>query len=202
MDSVSSGSLNPAIYCLLTCPRWLSLAYLTHWGRDEMNNISQTTFSNVFSSMKMFEFWLKFHWSLFPRVQLTIFQHWFRWWLGAVQATSHNLNQWWLVYRGIYASLGLNELTFWWLPYCRWHFKPIFLFENCCTLIQILLEFKLISLKFVPKSALVHIMACHHLGTKPLNSFVPNRGQAIIWIYDKLGYVYITQPQYVKNSIA
>ena len=48
------------------------------WGRDEMNNISQTTFSNVFSSMKMFEFRLKFHWSLFPRVQLTIFQHWFR----------------------------------------------------------------------------------------------------------------------------
>ena len=44
---------------------------LTHWGRDEMYNISQTTFSNVFSSMKMFEFQLKFHWSLFLRVQLT-----------------------------------------------------------------------------------------------------------------------------------
>ena len=41
---------------------------LTHWGRDEMNNISQTTFSNVFSSTKMFEFRLKFHSSLFPRV--------------------------------------------------------------------------------------------------------------------------------------
>ena len=84
---------------------------LTHWGRDKINNISQTTFSNVFSSMKMFEFRLKFHWSLFPMVQLTIFQHWFRWWLGAVQATSHYLNQWWLVYRRIYASLGLNELS-------------------------------------------------------------------------------------------
>ena len=57
---------------------YISVCYLTHWGRDEMNNISQTTFSNVFSSMKMFEFRLKFHWSLFPRVQLTIFQHWFR----------------------------------------------------------------------------------------------------------------------------
>ena len=75
-----------------------------------MDAISQMTFSNAFSSMKMFEFRLKFHWSLFPRVQLTIFQHWFRWWLGAVQATSHFLNQWWLVYRRIYASLGLNEL--------------------------------------------------------------------------------------------
>ena len=27
-----------------------------------------------------------------------------------VQATSHYLNQWWLVYRRIYASLGLSEL--------------------------------------------------------------------------------------------
>ena len=51
---------------------------LTYWGRDEMNNILQATFSNVYSSMKMFEFRLRFHWSLFPRVQLTIFQHWFR----------------------------------------------------------------------------------------------------------------------------
>ena len=59
--------------------RWsVSREPLTLWGRDEMNNISQTTFSNVFSSMKMFEFRLKFHWSLFPGVQLTIFQQWFR----------------------------------------------------------------------------------------------------------------------------
>ena len=47
---------------------------------------------------------------MFLRVQLTIFQHWFRLWLGAVQATSHYLSQWWLVYWRIYASLGLNNL--------------------------------------------------------------------------------------------
>ena len=29
----------------------------------------------------------------------------------ADQATSHHLNQWWLVYRRIYASLSLNELN-------------------------------------------------------------------------------------------
>ena len=75
-----------------------------------MDAISQTTFRGAFSWMKMCEFRLNFHWSLFPRVQLTIFQHWFRQWLGAVQATSHYLNQWWLDYRRIYASLGLNEL--------------------------------------------------------------------------------------------
>ena len=49
-------------------------AILTHWGRYKMDVISQTTFS----CMKMFEFRFEFHWSLFLRVQLTIFQHWFR----------------------------------------------------------------------------------------------------------------------------
>ena len=83
---------------------------LTHWGWDKMAAVSQTTLSNAFSWMKMLEFGLRFHWSLFPRVQLTIFHHWFRWWLGADQATSHYLNQWWFIYWSIYASLGLNEL--------------------------------------------------------------------------------------------
>ena len=50
----------------------------THWGWDKMDAISQTTFWSAFSWIKMFEFRLKFHWSLFLRVQLTIFQHWFR----------------------------------------------------------------------------------------------------------------------------
>ena len=69
--------------------------HLTHWGRDKMDAISQTTFSSAFSWMKMLKFRSKFRWSLFLKVQLTIFQHWFRWWLGAEQATSHYLNQWW-----------------------------------------------------------------------------------------------------------
>ena len=52
----------------------------------------QTTFSNTFSWMKMIKFRFKFHWNLFPWVQLTMNQHWFRYWLGAEQATSHYLN--------------------------------------------------------------------------------------------------------------
>ena len=36
---------------------------LTHWGRDKMDAISQTTFSNAFSWMKVFESRLKFHWN-------------------------------------------------------------------------------------------------------------------------------------------
>ena len=51
---------------------------LTHWGRDKMAAISQTTLSNAFSWMKMLEFRYKFHWGLFLRAQLTILQHWFR----------------------------------------------------------------------------------------------------------------------------
>ena len=42
--------------------------------QDKTDAISQTTFSSAFSSMKMFEFRLKFHWNLFLRVQLTIVQ--------------------------------------------------------------------------------------------------------------------------------
>ena len=90
-------------YCAMF---WL----LTHWGQDKMDTISHTIHSNVPCSIKMFEFRIRFHWSLFLRFQLTISQHWFWWWLGADQATSHYLNQWWLVYRCIYTSLSLNEL--------------------------------------------------------------------------------------------
>ena len=85
---------------------------LTHWGWDKMAAIFQTTFSNAFTWMKMCEFQLRFHWSLFLRVKLTTCEHWiwFRWWLGAVQVTSHYLNQWWFYYWRIYESLDLNEL--------------------------------------------------------------------------------------------
>ena len=62
---------------------------LTHWGRNKVDAISQTTFWSTFSWTKMFQFRITFHWSLFLRVQLTIIQHWFRYWLGAVQAKSH-----------------------------------------------------------------------------------------------------------------
>ena len=57
-------------------PFWLVI--LTNWGRDKMAAIFQTTFSNAFYWIKMFKFRLRFHWSLFPRVQLTMFHHWFR----------------------------------------------------------------------------------------------------------------------------
>ena len=61
-----------------TTRRRLLVNHLTHWGRDKMDAVSQTTSLSAFSWLKMFEFRLKFQWSLFLRVQLTIFHHWLR----------------------------------------------------------------------------------------------------------------------------
>ena len=85
---------------------WLNTLRPRQNGRHFADDIFKCIFLNE-------NVWIpiKIHWRLFVRVQLTIFQHWFRWWLGAVQATSHYRNQGWLVYWRIYASLGLNELN-------------------------------------------------------------------------------------------
>ena len=48
---------------------------------------------NCFSSINTFVFCLKFDLSLFLRAQLLIILHSFKWWFGAVQATTHFLNQ-------------------------------------------------------------------------------------------------------------
>ena len=55
-------------------------------GHHFPNDTSQCIFlnENVWIS-------IRFNWSLFLRVQSTIFQHWFRYWLGAKQVTSYNL---------------------------------------------------------------------------------------------------------------
>ena len=81
----------------------------THWGPDKIASILQTTFSNAFSLMKIYKSLLVFHWSLFLRVQLRLFQPWFRKWLGASQAiiwTNADPIHW-----RIYAALGGDELT-------------------------------------------------------------------------------------------
>ena len=70
-----SISIANALVILQSC---IKPSVLTRWGRDKIDAISQTTSSSAFSWMKMFEFRPKFQWGLFLRVQLTIFQHWFR----------------------------------------------------------------------------------------------------------------------------
>ena len=103
--------------------------------RQHGRHFADDTFKCIFLNENV---WMpiKFHWNLFLRVQLTIFHHWFRYWLGAVQATSHYLNQWWLVYRRIYASLGLNELSLDTYP-----LSHIFLNSYTC-LWRVVLEYK------------------------------------------------------------
>ena len=75
--------------------------FLTHWSRDKMAAISQTIFSNAFFRMKMFVPWVRIG-NIPALVQITA---WYR------PGTSHYLNQWWLVYWRIYASLCFNVLT-------------------------------------------------------------------------------------------
>ena len=62
------------LYPVIRLPQCL----LTHWVRDKIAVIFQTIFSSVISWTKMYKFRLRFHWSLFLRVQLTTLQHWFR----------------------------------------------------------------------------------------------------------------------------
>ena len=88
MGSASLAAARPTARTVTTIPlqpgglrgkKWPTLdIQLTHWGRDKMAAIFQTTFTNAFSWMEMYNLRLSFHWSLFPGVQLTIFHRWFR----------------------------------------------------------------------------------------------------------------------------
>ena len=55
---------------------------LFHLPLDQMVAILQTIISDEFSWMTFFVLRIKFNWSLFLRVQLTMTQHWFRQWIG------------------------------------------------------------------------------------------------------------------------
>ena len=124
------------------CDFWLKFhrsLFLTHWGRvthicvskltiiGSDNGLSpgrrqaiiwtnagillirtlRTNFSDSLSEIRAFSF-KKMHLKMSSgkwrpsclglnvlRVQITTFQHWFREWLGADQASSHYVNQWW-----------------------------------------------------------------------------------------------------------
>ena len=104
-----SSLANPYIrWYFISINGWMFDTCINTLG-PRQNAISRTTFSSAFSWMKMHVFRLGFHWSLL-RFELKIFRHWFRLWLGAGQATSRYLNQWWIIYWHIYASFGLNKL--------------------------------------------------------------------------------------------
>ena len=55
-----------------------TIVKLAHWGRDKIAANFLTTISIAFSWMKRYKFLLRFRRSLFPMVQLTTLQYWFR----------------------------------------------------------------------------------------------------------------------------
>ena len=76
----------------VTRPQWVNTVRPKQNGSLFTDNI----FNCIFMT-KSFEFWLKFHRSLFPRFQflMVINHHWFRSGLFVKKAWIHYLNQWW-----------------------------------------------------------------------------------------------------------
>ena len=74
VDQSSTHTILLTVWMLLVIPIVGIKHPHKYWGRDKMVDTSQTTFSNVFSSMEL----LKFHWNLLLSNKLTTFQHWFR----------------------------------------------------------------------------------------------------------------------------
>ena len=87
------------------CTSWSSLIN-TLRPRQNGRHFADDFFKCIFLYENV---WFSINISLkfFPKGPIKIF----RWCHGADQATSHYLNQWWLVYWRIYTSRGLNELT-------------------------------------------------------------------------------------------
>ena len=101
-----------------------TLNTLIHWGQKIYPFFSDDIFKYIFLNENV---WISIKiWCSFRVIQLTSFQHWFRYWLSADQATRHYLKQWWLVYWRICASLGLNELKKYWS-----RIKSIYHIEIC-----------------------------------------------------------------------
>ena len=73
---------------IVAMKRWYNILQMTiqqyyvkfqNFTMDKMAAILADHISKcIFFYMKNFEFLLKFHWSLFLRIQLIIIQHWFR----------------------------------------------------------------------------------------------------------------------------
>ena len=105
----SSSAVN--IWCVMSRISRVNLIWLLSTLRPRQNgrHFPDDIFECIFLNENVWIPIKNSQWSFlllkFGHFISTIFQHWFRWWLGTDQATSHYLNQWY-----IYASLGLNEV--------------------------------------------------------------------------------------------
>ena len=88
----------------------LGACELTHWGQDKMAAILQTTYSYSYIVLKVWCFDPDY-WNLFPRNQVTIFEHCLNNGLTPTRRQAFILANDDVIYWCIYASLDLTELT-------------------------------------------------------------------------------------------
>ena len=76
MDALMGWFHTSSVYVGNVVYTWFQpSSFLTHWLRHKIDIISQTTFSNAFSWMAMYEFRLRFYWSFCLSFKLAMFQH-------------------------------------------------------------------------------------------------------------------------------
>ena len=85
------------------------LANNTLRRRQNARHFAEDTFNRIFINENI-RISIKFSLKFVPKGPISNIQALVQIMPGAIQGTSHYLNQWWLVYWRIYASLGLNEL--------------------------------------------------------------------------------------------
>ena len=83
--------------------------HFTHWGGDKVVAISQTIFKCIFLNETVL-ISLKILLKLLPEIRIDNILALVQMMLSADQATSHYLNQWWLIHWHIYVLLSLNGL--------------------------------------------------------------------------------------------
>ena len=95
-EKVTCDDISMTVHAKNCAHRFVVLCFNILRPRQNGRHFTDDTFKRIFLYENVKISRLKFQWCLFLRVQLVIFQHWFRKWLGASQATSHDRNQWWL----------------------------------------------------------------------------------------------------------
>ena len=78
--------------------------------KENGRHFADDIFKGIFLNENI-SFPIRFSLKFIPKGSINNIPALVRVWLGADQATSHYLDQWWLINWRIYASLGLNELT-------------------------------------------------------------------------------------------
>ena len=86
----------------VTRTEWVNLLWFFYFYRKCYHFVAESKwptfcrqyFQMHFLSIKKFEFWLKFHWSLFPWIQLTKRHHWSDNGMTPMRRQAYYLNQW------------------------------------------------------------------------------------------------------------